>query len=222
MKKHSLLAIMLVLAITAGLFNFTQVTAASVDTAAQSLLNEYYNGGNYTKHTEIYYIGEEGGSYDSSCFHAGVDNLIRKTEYTSGKLYMSNAEGTINSGYKDVDGAMAHFTKVGTQEVIDYTVASTSVEDFYFTLFDLKNASGWTVNGDKYSLTLSAENSTPWVHFIAPLWISNHVSISRVTVYESNGLVLELYGTIAGVVEAETLFAKATVNYTKVWSVLFF
>ena len=103
-----------------------RVLATDNSTNAQKLMNSYYNAGKYSKHTEIFYIGAAGGSYDSSCFHAGVGNLIRDTEYVPGNLYMTNSEETINSGYKDVDGDMAHYKKVGDAEVIDYTVKNTT------------------------------------------------------------------------------------------------
>ena len=216
MKKLILLVLAVVFAIFASVICLPEkVSATDNSTNAQKLMNSYYNAGKYSKHTEIFYIGAAGGSYDSSCFHAGVGNLIRDTEYVPDKLYMTNSEGTINSGYKDVDGGMAHYKKVDGEEVIDYTVKNTTVEDYYYTLFDLKDVSGWVLDGEKYTLTLTAETATPWVHFIAPLWISNHVSINKVSLYEQAGkLVLELYGTILGVVESDTLFAKATISYT--------
>ena len=216
MKKLILLVLAVVFAIFASVICLPErVLATDNSTNAQKLMNSYYNAGKYSKHTEIFYIGAAGGSYDSSCFHAGVGNLIRDTEYVPGNLYMTNSEGTINSGYKDVDGDMAHYKKVGDAEVIDYTVKNTTVEAYYYTLFDLKDVSGWVLDGEKYVLTLTAETATPWVHFIAPLWISNHVSINKVDLYEqADKLVLELYGTILGVVESDTLFAKATISYT--------
>ena len=216
MKKLILLGLAAVFAFFASVICLPEkVSATDNSTNAQKLMNSYYNAGKYSKHTEIFYIGAAGGSYDSSCFHAGVGNLIRDTEYVPGNLYMTNSEATINSGYKDVDGGMAHYKKVGGAEVIDYTVKNTTVEAYYYTLFDLKDVSGWVLDGEKYVLTLTAETATPWVHFIAPLWISNHVSINKVDLYEQAGkLVLELYGTILGVVESDTLFAKATISYT--------
>ena len=216
MKKLILLVLASVFALFASVICLPErVLATDNSTNAQKLMNSYYNAGKYSKHTEIFYIGAAGGSYDSSCFHAGVGNLIRDTEYVPGNLYMTNSEKTINSGYKDVDGGMAHYKKVGGAEVIDYTVKNTTVEDYYYTLFDLKEVSGWILDGEKYVLTLTAETATPWVHFIAPLWISNHVSINKVSLYEqADTLILELYGTILGVVESDTLFAKATISYT--------
>lgn len=216
MKKLILLVLASVFALFASVICLPErVLATDNSTNAQKLMNSYYNAGKYSKHTEIFYIGAAGGSYDSSCFHAGVGNLIRDTEYVPGNLYMTNSEKTINSGYKDVDGGMAHYKKVGGAEVIDYTVKNTTVEDYYYTLFDLKEVSGWVLDGEKYVLTLTAETATPWVHFIAPLWISNHVSINKVSLYEqADTLILELYGTILGVVESDTLFAKATISYT--------
>lgn len=216
MKKLILLALAAVFALSISVICLPEkVLATDNSTNAQKLMNSYYNAGKYSKHTEIFYIGAAGGSYDSSCFHAGVGNLIRDTEYVPGNLYMTNSEGTINSGYKDVDGGMAHYKKVGGAEVVDYTVKNTTVEDYYYTLFDLKDVSGWVLDGEKYALTLTAETATPWVHFIAPLWISNHVSINKVVLHEqADTLVLELYGTILGVVESDTLFAKATISYT--------
>ena len=215
MKKLILLVLAAVFAIFASVICLPErVLATDNSTNAQKLMNTYYNAGKYSKHTEIFYIGAAGGSYDSSCFHAGVGNLIRDTEYVPGNLYMTNSEKTINSGYKDVDGGMAHYKKVDGAEVVDYTVKNTTVEEYYYTLFDLKDVSGWVLDGKKYVLTLTAETATPWVHFIAPLWISNHVSINKVGLYEqADTLVLELYGTILGVVESDTLFAKATISY---------
>ena len=216
MKKLILLGLAAVFAFFASVICLPErVLATDNGTNAQKLMNSYYNAGKYSKHTEIFYIGAAGGSYDSSCFHAGVGNLIRDTEYVPGNLYMTNSEATINSGYKDVDGGMAHYKKVEGAEVVDYTVKNTTVEAYYYTLFDLKDVSGWVLDGEKYALTLTAETATPWVHFIAPLWISNHVSINKVVLYEqADTLVLELYGTILGVVESDTLFAKATISYT--------
>ena len=216
MKKLILLVLAAVFALFASVICLPErVLATDNGTNAQKLMNSYYNAGKYSKHTEIFYIGAAGGSYDSSCFHAGVGNLIRDTEYVPGNLYMTNSEATINSGYKDIDGGMAHYKKVEGAEVVDYTVKNTTVEDYYYTLFDLKDVSGWVLDGEKYALTLTAETATPWVHFIAPLWISNHVSINKVVLYEqADTLVLELYGTILGVVESDTLFAKATISYT--------
>ena len=216
MKKLFLSFLAVVMVLTAGLVSTDTIsTTASTDTTVKGLLNEYYNDGEYRKDSQIYYVGEAGGKYDSSFFHAGVDNLIRETKYSAGKLYMSNSEGTINSGYKDVDGGMAHYYKNGKSEVVDYVVEDTTVEDFYTTLYDLKDVNSWTKSGTKYSLSLNENTCTPWVHFIAPLWISKHISITKVVVYEENGLVLQLYGKASAGAETDSLFAQATVHYTK-------
>ena len=216
MKKILLLALVMLFALSASITNSPQSFAtADYNANAKALLNEYYNDGEYTKDSQIFYVGEAGGKYDTSFFHAGVDNLIRKTEYSNGKLYMSNSEKSINSGYKDVDGGMAHYYKSGADEVVDYTVDGQTVENFYTTLYDLKDVDGWLKSGTKYSIALNEDTCTPWVNFIAPLWISNHIKINKVVLYESNGLVLELYGKANNSVETDSLFARATIHYIK-------
>ena len=215
MKKILLLALVMLLALSANIISPQSFATADYNANAKALLNEYYNDGEYTKDSQIFYVGEAGGKYDTSFFHAGVDNLIRKTEYSNGKLYMSNSEETINSGYKDVDGGMAHYYKSGADEVVDYTVDGQTVENFYTTLYDLKDVDGWLKSGTKYSIALNEDTCTPWVNFIAPLWISNHIKINKVVLYESNGLVLELYGKANNSVETDSLFARATIHYTK-------
>lgn len=175
----------------------------------QTLLNNYYNQGYYSKETVIFYAGN-----NAEFFHAKANSLARKTTYEPGRLYMSNAEGTINSGYKDIDDNLGHFyIDSEGNDYVDYTVDSESLRSFFVMLDELYLGGEWSnytnqsVTG--YQMTASEEDLITWIHFVAPLWIGGEndgVEVTKAIIYEvENKLYLEILNN-------EVLFAQAIIN----------
>ena len=102
----------------------TKATANDVNASAKHLLVTYNNNGYYTKETQIFTTAT-----GKDFFHAGADELIRRTTYTPGRLYMTTA--TTNGGYKDDGDNMVRFHVENGEEVEDFTVYGTSVEAYY-------------------------------------------------------------------------------------------
>ena len=183
-----------------------QAEANDVNGEAKHLLTTYYNNGYYTKQTEIYQ--ENFAAFDKETdFHAGASALIRITDYTPGRLYMYNSDKTINSGYKDVEGGMAHF-KIGSEgDEVDYIVPNKTVEEYYTDLMELAGKDGWVKDGNTYTLALTEETATPWVHFIAPMWIggTSKIQVTKVVMTENENLSLRLWA-------GESEFASASIS----------
>ncbi|MBQ6883057.1 MAG: hypothetical protein IJO25_01730, partial [Clostridia bacterium] len=183
-----------------------QAEANDVNGEAKQLLATYYNNGYYSKQTEIYQ--ENFAAFDKeNDFHAGASALIRITDYTPGRLYMYNSDKTINSGYKDVENGMAHFKMGSEGDVDDYIVPGTTVEAYYTDLMELAGKDGWVKDGDTYTLALTEETATPWVHFVAPMWIggTSKIQVTKVVMTENENLSLQLWAE-------ESLFASASIS----------
>lgn len=183
-----------------------QAEANDVNGEAKQLLATYYNNGYYSKQTEIYQ--ENFAAFDKeNDFHAGASALIRITDYTPGRLYMYNSDKTINSGYKDVEEGMAHFKMGSEGDVDDYIVPNTTVEAYYTDLMELAGKDGWVKDGNTYTLALTEETATPWVHFVAPMWIggTSKIQVTKVVMTENENLSLQLWAE-------ESLFASASIS----------
>ncbi|MBQ3495192.1 MAG: hypothetical protein IJN78_00020 [Clostridia bacterium] len=177
-----------------------QAEANDVNGEAKQLLATYYNNGYYTKETEIF-TDATGEAY----FHAAADELIRRTTYTPGRLYMTTA--TTNGGYKDVGSDMVRFHVEDGVEVNDFTVYGTSVEAYYTDLEEMATIGTWEVVESKYVTAVTTE----WVHFVAPMWIGDTSELTKVVMYENNGLVLELWKKESDS-ESESEFARACIT----------
>ena len=177
-----------------------QAEANDVNEEAKQLLATYYNNGYYTKETEIF-TDATGEAY----FHAAADELIRRTTYTPGRLYMTTA--TTNGGYKDVGSDMVRFHVEDGVEVNDFTVYGTSVEAYYTDLEEMATIGTWEVVEGKYVTAVTTE----WVHFVAPMWIGDTSELTKVVMYENNGLVLELWKKESDS-ESESEFARACIT----------
>ena len=201
--------------------------ATATETEAQSLLAKYWNNGVYTKQTVIN-VTKDVQDEGKKVFHAGANALERTTYYNGTELWMTNAEGTINSGYGTSGSNMTHFKKdANGNNVVDYTVKGTSMEEYYVTLDDIKTSMGWTKSGSIYTST-DATTLDQFRQFVAPMWLSgaetaNYVTFAKATIEQtSNGLVMKLYVTSTDsskVTSSDLVFAQAIVT-RELYSVL--
>ena len=115
----------------------------------KSLLTSYNENG-YSKETVFYLTDVERGITDD--FHAGANTKARRTYYNSGEtaLLMGDYEGgfsTINSGYKNIENGVQHFSfngVLGTDDIFTaieegWTAENQSVGDYYPTLSSLSS-----------------------------------------------------------------------------------
>ena len=174
------------------------VTATATETEAQALLAKYWNNGVYTKQTTIF-VTEEVQEEGKKVFHAGANALERTTYYNGTELWMTNAEATINSGYGTDGSDMTHFKKdANGNNVVDYKVKGTSMEQYYVTLDDIKTSSGWTKSGSVYTSTNDI-TLDQFRQFVAPMWLSsensaNYAVFTKATIEQTSaGLVMKLY-----------------------------
>ncbi len=181
-----------------------EAAAGDADKGAQELLTSYYNNGVYTKQTVIN-VKDSTSTEVKAYFHANANELERTTYYNGGELWMTNAAGTINSGYGTGEGYTTHFKKVEGVNKIDYTVKGikdgrdwTSMETAFITLFDLKQSTGWDKSGTVY-VNKTATVLDQFREFVAPMWLSgeetsNYVVFEKATMENTkDGLVLKLY-----------------------------
>ena len=218
MKNKKLLGLLGVAALLlAGNFamkEVNEVDAANETNAVTALFTKYYNKGIYTKKTEIN-VKNSTKNEIKALFHGSVSSLKRTTYYEGGELWMTNDEGTINSGYGTSGKNMTHFTKnsSGTNSV-DYTVEGVTMEEHYVTLHDfvggthksshtnnktLDLTADWVKKGNGYSST-NPDVLDAFRLFTAPLWVGktaeneNYLSFTEATVEESGtNLIMSLY-----------------------------
>ena len=215
--------------------NENKYNATLEKTGAANNLNEllsgYYNEGVYTKNTTIYlnetavneFIATANieGKY-SGLFHAGVTNLERITYYNVDELWMTNEEGTINSGYGTSAEGMTHFSKDSEEnKVVDYTVAGTTMVDYYIGLEDIVATTdhAWSCTDSVYTTT--DDEVIGWFKaFVAPCFTGfdafpNFITLTSVSVsVDTDGnLVLSLYAASnTGMLTSEGgLFAQAII-----------
>ena len=182
-------------------------------TSVTSLFNTYYNEGSYKKVSDIY-VNKEVEHDVSQYFHTGnIAELHRTTVYSDGRLLMTTEKDKNGVGYKTVGEDMVRFHVVDGQDVNDYTVKGTSVEDYYVTLADfllssstshygtLDMLSGWTYSNGIYSNS-SEDVLDAFRLFTAPMWVGktaeteNYIIFSKATVEVVNGdLVMKLWAT---------------------------
>ena len=166
------------------------------DKAVKAILNDYYNDGVYRKDTTIN-LTEQAKAEVTKMFHASCNHLVRTTYYNGEEIWMTNDNGTINSGYETVDGNMMHFRKENGVNVYDYTVENTITTEYYQTLKNLRNTSGWKVSGSSYVNT-NEDIIDQFRQFAAPLWLAteeakDYIIFSSVKIFTlSNGLHIQL------------------------------
>ena len=158
------------------------ITHTSYSEMVKELFGEYYNSGSYTKVSDIY-VNTEAVNEVAKYFHTGnVAALHRTTVYTDGRLVMTTEKDTNGVGYKTVGDDMVRFHIVEGQDVNDYTVKGTTVENYYVTLADfiqdvstshygtLDMCTGWTCADGIYSNS-SEDVLDAFRLFTAPMWV---------------------------------------------------
>ena len=186
-----------------GFSGTNKVDAADLNIqSADEIFDDYYNSGYYTKQTEIKVKAETGVDI-SQYFHDSGTILKRVTYYNGDELWMTNPSDVstkINSGYGTSDEGMTHFKKVNGQNVVDYTVKDTSMEEYYVTLQDISTANvDWNLSSGVYS-SIDNKMIDMFVAFTAPLWIGktadkvNYLTYHHVEVSEKDDvLTLSLF-----------------------------
>ena len=171
-------------------------TNGKADIQVKQILSDYYNNGVYRKDTSIN-LTETAKSEVTKMFHASCNHLVRTTYYNDEEIWMTNEQGTINSGYETVDGNMMHFKKVDGENVYDYTVENTITTEYYQTLKNLKDTAGWQVSGTSY-INDHETVIDQFRQFVAPLWLATdeakaYIVFTKVKLYvDEIGLHLEL------------------------------
>ncbi len=194
-------------------------TTTGNDEQAQKILNTFYHEGVYKKETSIN-LADASKAEVVKMFHASCNHLERITYYNNEEIWMTNEAGTINSGYETVDGDMKHFKKVDGVNVYDYTVENTITTEFYQTLKNLRNTSGWQLKNGAYVNDHEAVIDQ-FRQFVAPLWLAtddakNYIILTEVKMYEvGEQLFIDLYtsSTDGGkLTNNDGLFARAIVS----------
>lgn len=184
----------------------------AVSTAAQELLDNF-NKDVYIKNTlfQADFSSVTTGEDKKGNFWGSANQLQRRTIYTPGRLYMSNDEGKVNGGYKNVGSDMVRFHIVDGVEVPDYTVKGTKIEEF-FTNLDTFTGLVWTEVQDKAGY-YRTEYKKEWRDFVAPMWIGevDAVTFTDVIMHATDTvLYLELYGQTNTI--GNTLFSVAEIT----------
>lgn len=213
MEYHTLLDI----AETSKISQFTTVSDRSDNYSTlhnislEDVFAGYYNSGSYTKDTTIFVDAEKVNKDAELYFHAKCSDLVRRTVYSDGKLVMTTETNPNGSGYKDVEGDMVRFHYVDGNEVNDFTVKNTSVEDYYVTLYDFvvgtsgaKCNYGELVLNNEWSYSRGVYSNSnkdvleAFKLFAAPMWIGdvNYVTLVKATVYvDGDTLVMQLWAS---------------------------
>ena len=187
----NLFLVLTILASFIFLFGLKDVKAldstAGNDEAAQNVLNTFYHNGEYVKTTKIN-LTDPAKAEVVKMFHASCNHLERITYYNDEEIWMTNNEGTINSGYETVDGDMKHFKKVDGVNVYDYTVENTITTEYYQTLKNLRETTGWQLKDNAY-INDHTEVIDQFRQFVAPLWLAteearNYIVLTSVKMFE--------------------------------------
>ena len=145
MKKNINVFVLLVICLF-SLCLFVNVNADSLssdaDVSLKNMLTKYYDEGYYQKDTVIN-LNEVAMNEAAKYFHVET-HLERTTLFDGNELFMTNSNGSINSGYgTNSNGDMVHFTKdENGLKVVDYTVTmpnSGGMEEYYYTLKEKNN-----------------------------------------------------------------------------------
>ena len=191
----------------------------------EALVSKYYSEGTYTRDTTINF-NEEAVNEISTYFHAKATQLVRTTYFTPNALWMSRGNGEY-SYYGSEGGNLTNGTAKEANVVPTYhtAVKNTSMEDYYTTLKDIKEAVGaaaWTKDGTVYTST-DATLIKYFLDFTAPCFLNhddtnaNYLGLEKVTVEESGeSLLLKLHvksgdsGKLVG--ENNTVLSVATIT----------
>ena len=152
------------------------------------ILNDYYDEGIYTRETKIN-LTEQASLELVQYFHANVTILERTTYFNTEALWMSRDDDKY-SYYGTLNGNMtnASVNNVGDTSS-NICVSNTTMEDYYTTLFDIKNFVGskWSKSNNIYSST-NEDVITQFLDFTAPCFLglddtmSHYFSLSHVEV----------------------------------------
>ena len=176
-----------------------------------SLLNNYYNSGVYTKKTNIY-LNSNSTNEISQYFHGDVAK-DRTTYYNGEYLLMGDIDGgfnTINSGYRTSGSDVKHFTYQNGSVVDDYTIPGTTLHSLYVTMTKLKSNyldSSWS-EGIHEVTSSSDKYLNDFLAFTAPCLTDYVLSSNYLT---TNGMKLEIAEEINSIGEhlALRIYASA-------------
>lgn len=213
MKKNiNVFVLLLICLFSLSLFGNVKADSLSYDegVSLKNMLTKYYDEGYYQKDTVIN-LNEVAMNEAAKYFHVET-HLERTTLFDGNELFMTNSNGSINSGYgTDSNGDMVHFTKdENGLKVVDYTVTmpnSGGMEEYYYTLKDLLELDykEWNYSNGVYTYQpANSDNNDVWFTIFrditAPCFLNgadnskNYVSFSKITIEEvSNRLLLKLY-----------------------------
>ena len=110
--KKKFLFILILLVLSLFTINVNTIKASSI--SATDIVTKYYNGGVYTKKTQMY-LTEETVLQFKEHFHVNATS-DRTTYYNGDYLLMGDFDGgfdIVNSGYMTEEGKMYHFTYSG-------------------------------------------------------------------------------------------------------------
>ena len=188
-----------------GTWSIYPVPTVVIPHADLSLIfNPYKENGTYVRKTEINInMEDEDVKKDLiSAFHAQSIYTKRTTYFYPNELWMTNDEGTINSGYADnADGNMYNFSYKNGVKTINYVTNIKGTEDHYVTLNDINitEAQNWEVKDGVYT-SKDADLIEQFLAFTAPCFLNvteankNVFTLSHVTIQEiNNELVMKLY-----------------------------
>ena len=224
---------------SANIIDVEKNTSSSSD--LQSLLNRYVSSGKYVKKSVIN-LNNTAKDEIKQYFHAGISDAKRTTYYNGNALWMTNDEGTINSGYgTDSKGNMTHFKlNSDSSQTVDYTVeipSKTGMEGFYVTPNDFAEV-GYFSNKWAYSYNVgytydlsggyqSGEVSKVLSDFIAvaapllleDIYTSNYITLDKLVIKEvGSTLKLQLItksissGFLSNLINESLVLAESTIT----------
>ena len=202
-------------------------TPFTTEEKIERMMTKYYNDDDvtYVRNTVIN-LTEKAQEELETYFHAKAKQLERTTYFTEDALWMSRGDGEY-SYYGSEGGNLTNGTAKEANVVPSYhtAVKNTSMEKYYTTLEDIKDAVGsatWTKSGSVYSST-DATLIQYFLDFTAPCFLNhndsnaNYLGLEKVTIEESgSSLVLKLHvksgdsGKLVG--ENNTVLSVATIT----------
>lgn len=189
----------------------------------EEMFEEYYNGGVYTRISDIYLTEEAADIHDA--FHGPV--VKEKTTwfdfYEEGEMLLMDT----NSGYRgtDVELPEEHFYIENGEVVVDYTIAPSANVSFYtmkhFTTLTndlttltndlwVEQADGSYVSYDEAVIEAALGFAAPCFTNISKTTGDEYIKLTKVAVHSNaaEGLIFRLYGMLDS---TETVVAYTTI-----------
>ena len=181
----------------------------------EDMFEEYYNGGSYTRISDIYLTEEAADIHDA--FHGPV--IKEKTTwfdfYEEGEMLLMDT----NSGYRgaNIELPEEHFKIENGAPAVDYTIKPEAGVSFYtmkyFTTLtnDLweEQADGSYVSYDEAVIEAALGFAAPCFTNISKTTGKEYIELTKVTVHcNADGLIFRLYGMLG---DAETTVACTTI-----------